>query len=224
MSNNKQNNKGNKEKFRESDQNRKSQGGESQNRGAQARNERGSKNNRDTKSQQDPIKEQTEITEVLDITTLAEYKSLVNELDQANKKIMESLDLAKIYKADMERIKERAKADELKLEEKLTIELSQKLLIVLDNFEKSFDHINDESDLKGFKMIYQSLVGVLKNMGVEKIDVSGKDFDADIMNAIMSEQPQDKKDSGKVSKVFAEGYMYFPTNKVVRYAQVSVYS
>lgn len=195
---------------------------ENNNSNKKSSNREGQKHQNKTKSNI-ASEEESQITEILDITTLAEYKSLVSELDQANQKIKESIELAKIYKSDMERIKERAKFDEAILEEKLTIELAKKLLIVQDNFEKSFEHINDENDLKGFKMIYQSLADVLESMGVVKIDVLGKEFDADSMNAIMSDKAKNNKDEGKVSRVFAEGYVYKPTDKIVRYAQVGIF-
>lgn len=173
---------------------------------------------------QNPKTKTDQTSEILDITTFAEYQMLEEELKKTKIVAQESIELAKIYKKDMDRIKNRFKEQEKELEEKLTIELASKLLKVLDNFEKSFEHISDESTLQGFRMIYQSLVDVLEGMGIERFESAGKDFDADSMNAIMSEKEKEDGQAGKVAQVFAEGYVHSASQKIVRYAQVSVYN
>lgn len=166
----------------------------------------------------------SETTEVLDITTFAEYKKLQEELKLTKEAVNESMEMVKSFKQDVDRIKERSQNLKEELTEKITIETVSKLLPVLDNFEKSFEHIVDETDKKGFKMIYNSLVQVVEKMNVEKVEVVANVFDPTKMEAITTE-PTDNEDLvGTIASVYQDGYIYKPTDKVIRCTIVSVYN
>ena len=162
-------------------------------------------------------------SEVLDIVTKAEYDQLKSELNLAKLAAKESMDMVKIFKSDLDRIKERTQNIDAQLTEKITINFCEKIIPILDNFEQSFDHIKDEVDLKAFKMLYTALKGVLDSFLVRKIDASVGVFDANKMEAIMTEKAPSVDLIGTVATVFKDGYYYEPTDKVIRYTQVSVY-
>ena len=100
-------------------------------------------------------------------------------------------------------------------------ELIKNLLPVVDNFERSIDmdKSNDEKFLQGFKMIYTNLVNILKSIGVEEIECQDKEFDPNLMDAIMTEH-KDGVDAGIVLAVLQKGYTY--KDKVIRHAFVKV--
>lgn len=83
---------------------------------------------------------------------------------------------------------------------------------------------NDLSDevsnfLKGFKMIYTRLIGVLDEMEVKPIDVEGKEFDPSISEAVLTEHDETKPEN-VVLEVLKKGYTY--KDKLVRPAMVKV--
>ena len=100
-----------------------------------------------------------------------------------------------------------------------------KLLDVVDNFERAIlldDHnLTDELSkfLSGFKMIYTNLLNILNSYEVKEIDCLNKEFDPNLMNAVMTSKEEDAE-SGKVVEVLQKGYMY--KDKVIRVALVKV--
>lgn len=166
----------------------------------------------------------SEETEVLDITTMAEYNRMKEELFLAKEAAKESMEMVKNFKLDVDRIKERAETLNLQLTEKLTIELAKKLFPILDNFEKSLQHIKDEQDKKGVEMIYKSIKKVLQDMGVFEAEVAYAVFDPEKMEAIATVHTDNEDKQGMVCEVIRTGYYYEPTDKVIRYTQVAVFT
>ncbi len=105
--------------------------------------------------------------------------------------------------------------------EKLIVET----LGVIDDFERAIKlDDNDLSDevsqfLKGFKMIYTRLYGVLTNMEVKEIMCEGKEFDPTCMQAVLTEHDETKPEN-VVLEVLQKGYVY--KDKVIRPAMVKV--
>lgn len=99
------------------------------------------------------------------------------------------------------------------------------LLDTIDNFERAISlddtNLNDEVSkfLSGFKMIYGKLIDLLKEQGVTEIECLHKNFDANMMEAVMTEKV-DGFESNIVIDVMRKGYMY--KDKVIRYAMVKV--
>lgn len=158
-----------------------------------------------------------------DATKSAEYLKLLTDFNNLKKEVGEAREYVKNYKADLDRIKERNKGMHAELTEKVTVEVAKKLLPIIDNFEKSFLAYEDESSIKGFKMIYNQLEKVLDNLKIKKYDVA-EDFDPSHMEAIFVEPATTDEQDGKVAKILQNGYFYEPTEKVVRPVMVSVYS
>lgn len=101
------------------------------------------------------------------------------------------------------------------------VELIKNLLPVVDNFERSIamETSADEKFLQGFKMIYTNLINILKSIGVEEIECQDKEFDPNLMDAIMTEHADGVK-AGIVLNVLQKGYTY--KDKVIRHAFVKV--
>ncbi len=107
------------------------------------------------------------------------------------------------------------------------VELIKSLLPVIDNFERAIrmDN-NDLSDevskfLSGFKIIYGNLIDLLSNNEIKEIDCFGKEFDPNMMEAVITEHDETKP-VNVVLEVFTKGYMY--KDKVIRPAMVKVNS
>lgn len=103
--------------------------------------------------------------------------------------------------------------------------LIKQILEVVDDFERAIKmDDNDLSDevsnfLKGFKMIYTRLIGILESLGVKEVEVEGKEFDPNYAEAILTDHDENKPEN-VVKEVLKKGYMY--KDKLIRPAMVKV--
>jgi molecular chaperone GrpE len=174
----------------------------------------------ETVEQQDTIDkiEKNEIPQIdaeevkeVDITT--ELESKVNELQD---KLLRKA-------AEFENYKRRTENDQLNLLSFAAESFITKILPVIDDFERSLDHISDadsaEAIKEGIMLVYDKLIKILEEQGIKKIDSVGKPFNVDYHDALM----QIKDDTVPAHTVVEEvekGYLY--KNKVIKHAKVIV--
>lgn len=87
------------------------------------------------------------------------------------------------------------------------------LLEILDNLEKAGEHLKDE----GLKLIIDKLRAILKNNGVEELDLIGKEYNPNEAEVINLEPGEI---DNIIVKVLQKGYLL--NNKVIRPAKVVV--
>ncbi len=97
------------------------------------------------------------------------------------------------------------------------------LLPVIDNFERFISHSEDSEELKkysvGIKMIYNNLIDILKQYGVEEINRVGQVFDPNLEQALLVENDPSKEDD-IVLEVLLKGYKL--KDRVIRPASVKI--
>lgn len=98
-----------------------------------------------------------------------------------------------------------------------------RLLPVVDDFERSMEHIDKTDDLKAIKkgigLVYDKMMKLLDEQGVQKIDAEGKPFDFNLHEALL-QQPNDEVDPHTVLQEIEKGYLY--KDKVLRHSKVIV--
>lgn len=97
------------------------------------------------------------------------------------------------------------------------------LLPVLDDLGRASQmesEGNDAVSQEGIKLIYNKFKAILRQKGVEEIDVLGKEFDTDFHEAITHIPANDEKQKGKVVEEIQKGYLL--NGKVIRFAKVVV--
>ena len=98
------------------------------------------------------------------------------------------------------------------------------LLPVVDDFErglKATESVDDAASVReGLEIIYNKFVKYLESNGVKPIESDGKDFDADLHEAIATIPAPTDDLKGKVVDTTTRGYML--NDKVLRHAQVAV--
>lgn len=99
----------------------------------------------------------------------------------------------------------------------------EKILPVLDNFERGFDSV-EESDkedafVTGMDLIYKQFQKVLEDLGVKPIEAVGQAFDPELHNAVMHVDDPEVGENIVVEE-FQKGYTY--KDQVVRYSMVKV--
>ena len=114
--------------------------------------------------------------------------------------------------ADYKNLQKRVEEEKSEMILLSNISLVSRLIPVLDNLELMEKHLKDE----GIKLIAKEFKQVLKDVGVEELDVESKDFDPAVMEAV--EVVEGKE--GKVLEVTQKGYKIF--DKLLRPARVKV--
>jgi molecular chaperone GrpE len=125
--------------------------------------------------------------------------------------------------AEFDNYKRRTENDQLSLLTYAAESFIQKLLPVIDDIERSLEHINDAQDIdaikNGLKLIYDKFMKALDEQGVKKIDAVGKLFDVDYHEALM-QRPDDSVEPHTVLDEIEKGYIY--KDKVLRHSKVIV--
>ncbi|MBR5091232.1 MAG: nucleotide exchange factor GrpE [Ruminiclostridium sp.] len=120
--------------------------------------------------------------------------------------------------AEYDNYRKRTAKEKAELMPDITARVVSDFLPVLDNLERALAaDCTDEGYKKGVQMIYDSFVGTLEKLGVEK--VPSEDFDPSMHQAVQQVQ-SDEVESGKIVNVFQNGYRI--GTKVIRFAMVSV--
>lgn len=124
-------------------------------------------------------------------------------------------------KKDFDRYKERNKNIEAEAVVKANETMAKKLLPIIDNFDQAIAHVDSEI-MKGFSMIYASLVNCLTDIGIVEIETTGV-LNPEEHNCISTEPTEEEDKDGTISTCYQKGYKFADSNKVVRPATVSVY-
>ena len=99
----------------------------------------------------------------------------------------------------------------------------EKMLPIVDNFERGFDTIKEEDQddafVAGMQKIYQQLIRQLDALGVKPIEAVGQEFDPEFHNAVMQVE-SDEYESGIVAQELQRGYLYH--DQVIRHSMVAV--
>lgn len=99
----------------------------------------------------------------------------------------------------------------------------EKILPVVDNFERGFSMVEPEDKedafVDGMQRVYKQLMTELEAIGVKPIEAVGKEFDPNLHNAVM-QATSDDVESGFVVQELQKGYTY--RDSVVRHSMVSV--
>ena len=152
---------------------------------------------------------------------------VANELNEKisslEKEITEYKDKMLRKAAEFENYKRRTENDQLNLLKYTGENLIVKLLPVIDDFERSIQHMDKANDVdsikEGMMLVYNKLLKMLEEQGVKKIEATGKPFDVDYHEALM----QRKDESVPPHTVLDElekGYTY--KDRVIRHSKVIV--
>ena len=143
--------------------------------------------------------------------------------DKKDEMIEELTDKYKRTFAEFDNFRKRSEKEKSAMYEIGARDVVEKILPVVDNFERGFNSVSDEEKATpfaaGMDMIYKQLMKTLEDMGVKEIEALGKEFDPNIHNAVMHIDDENLGDN-EVAEVLLKGYMYKDT--VVRHSMVKV--
>jgi molecular chaperone GrpE len=178
------------------------------------------KDDKNQNAEPEEMKSETLENEGLDSEMVADSDTKIAELEMQVQELQEKV-LRKA--AEFENYKRRTENDQFNLLNYAAESFITKLLPIVDDFERSMDHIDDlensNSVKDGIKLVYEKLKKLLVEQGVKKMQTKGEPFNVNYHDALM----QRKDDSVPPHTVLEEiesGYLY--RDKVIRHAKVIV--
>lgn len=144
-----------------------------------------------------------------------------DEMTKLKKDLEEIKDQNLRLYAEFENFRKRTSKERIELFSTANQELMGALLPILDDFQRAIKAQEDEKATEGIRLIYNKFENTLKNKGLKPMDdTTGKNFDADHMEAVTQIPAPEKKLKGKVIDELEKGY--YLGNKILRYAKVVV--
>jgi molecular chaperone GrpE len=126
--------------------------------------------------------------------------------------------------SEFDNYRKRTQKERLELLKNASQDIITELLPVLDDFDRAMKSFsvgqNNEESLKGIELIYNKLLNLLTQKGLEPMNAMGKDFDTDFHEAITNIPAADESQKGKVVDVIQKGYLL--NGKIIRFAKVVV--
>lgn len=143
--------------------------------------------------------------------------------DKRDEQIAELNDRVLRQMAEFENFRKRTEKEKAMMFEIGAKSIVEKLLPVIDNFERGLAALSEEERngafAQGIEKIYKQLLTELGEAGVTPIEAVGKEFNPDFHNAVMHIEDENFGEN-IVAEEFQKGYMY--KDSVVRHSMVKV--
>ena len=143
--------------------------------------------------------------------------------DAYKEQIAQLEDKVKRQLAEFENFRNRSEKEKQAMFEVGAKSVIEKILPVVDNFERGFQTVDpedaDDAFVEGMNKVYKQLMTELDNLGVKPIEAVGQEFDPNLHNAVMQCESEEYE-SGVVAQELLKGYTY--RDSVVRHSMVSV--
>ena len=167
--------------------------------------------------------ETEDVEETKEKKGLGKKKRTDKKTEAYEAKIAELDDRVKRQMAEFENFRKRTEKEKATMFEMGAKSVVEKILPVVDNFERGLAAIPQEDKnspfAEGMNMIYKQLMTELEGLGVKPIEAVGKEFDPNLHNAVMQVESEEYEE-GVIAQELLKGYMYRDT--VVRYSMVAV--
>ena len=155
--------------------------------------------------------------------TKEKSKLFKKKKDPKDEKIEELSDKLLRQMAEFDNFRKRTEKEKSAMYEIGAKDIIEKLLPVVDNFERGFTTVAEEDKedafVTGMEMVYKQLMTMLEGVGVKPIESVGQEFNPDLHNAVMHVEDETVGENIIVEE-FQKGYTY--RDSVVRYSMVKV--
>lgn len=143
--------------------------------------------------------------------------------DKKDAQIEELTDRVKRQMAEFDNFRKRTEKEKSQMFETGAKSIIEKILPVVDNFERGMAAIPEEEKgsafAEGMEKIYKQLMTTLEEIGVTVIEAAGAEFDPNLHNAVMHVEDEELGEN-IVAEEFQKGYKYH--DSVVRHSMVKV--
>jgi len=144
-------------------------------------------------------------------------ESLEKELKEANDKHLRLI-------AEYDNYRKRTLKEKIELSKTAGEKIFAEILPLVDDFERGLQHIDKATDIAAVKegtiLIYNKFINFLSKQGVKEIEAIGKEFDADVFEAITKVPAPSEDLKGKIIDCVEKGYSL--DDKIIRFPKVVV--
>ena len=144
-------------------------------------------------------------------------------LSKKDEQIAEMVDQQKRLMAEFDNFRKRTEKEKSSMYEIGAKSILEKILPIVDNFERGLASISEEEKQSGFAngmdLVYKQLLKMLEDVGVKSIEAVGQPFDPNFHNAVMHVEDENLGEN-VVAQEFQKGYMY--RDSVLRHSMVQV--
>lgn len=150
-------------------------------------------------------------------------KEKKDKKDKKDEKIEELTDRLTRQMAEFDNFRKRTETEKSQMYEIGAKDIIEKILPVIDNFERGLAAVPEESKedpfVEGMEKIYKQIMTTLEGVGVKPIEAVGQEFNPDFHNAVMHVEDEEAGEN-IITEEFQKGYMYH--DSVVRHSMVKV--
>lgn len=143
--------------------------------------------------------------------------------DKKDEKIEELTDRLTRQMAEFDNFRKRTEREKSQMYEIGAKDIIEKILPVIDNFERGLAAVPEESKedpfVEGMEKIYKQIMTTLEGVGVKPIEAVGQEFNPDFHNAVMHVEDEEAGEN-IITEEFQKGYVYH--DSVVRHSMVKV--
>lgn len=143
--------------------------------------------------------------------------------DKKDEQIADLTDKLTRQMAEFDNYRKRTEKEKSTMYEIGAKDVIEKILPVVDNFERGFVTVSEEEKenpfVQGMDKVYKQLMTMLEGLGVKPIEALGQEFNPDLHHAVMHVEDEEAGENVIVEE-FQKGYMY--RDSVVRYSMVKV--
>ena len=143
--------------------------------------------------------------------------------DKKDEKIEELTDRLTRQMAEFDNFRKRSEKEKSQMYEIGAKDIIEKILPVVDNFERGLDAVKEEEKedpfVQGMEKVYKHLLTTLEGIEVKPIEAVGQPFDPNFHNAVMHVEDENFGEN-IVAEEFQKGYTY--RDSVVRHSMVKV--
>ena len=180
--------------------------------------------NKNQEVAEETVEAQTEeVSEETEKPAKEKTKKTKKKKDERDEKIEELSDKLLRQMAEFDNFRKRTEKEKSAMYEIGAKDIIEKLLPVVDNFERGLAAVPEEQKedafVTGMEMIYKQMMTMLEGVGVKPIEAVGQEFNPDLHNAVMHVEDENVGENVVVEE-FQKGYTY--RDSVVRYSMVKV--
>lgn len=150
-------------------------------------------------------------------------KALELEIEKQKELLVEADDRYKRLLAEFENARNRNEKESKHMYDVGAKEVLEKLLPVVDNFERALQAIPEEDKERAFEQgvdkIYKQMMVALEDIGVRPMNAEGQAFDPDYHNAVLHVEDESLGEN-VVAEELQKGYLY--KDEVLRHSMVKV--
>ena len=143
--------------------------------------------------------------------------------DKKDEKIEELTDKLTRQMAEFDNFRKRTEKEKSQMYEVGAKDIIEKILPVVDNFERGLDAVKEEEKedpfFQGMEKVYKHMLTTLEGIDVKPIEAVGQQFDPNFHNAVMHVEDENFGEN-VVAEEFQKGYTY--RDSVVRHSMVKV--